>query len=311
MTETLGWAGMNEVPVVLTLYQRGGPSTGMPTRTEQGDLEFAVYGGHGEYPRLVFASADVRECFHDAAQAFDYAERYQLPVIHLLDKHLASTTQTLPPFDPSAHRIDRGALQAATPGKATRRFALTESGISPRPVLGQAGGQHWLTGTEHGEEGRVSEDPTNRERMMAKRARKLEQAAREIPGEEKLTVHGTADVPLTILGWGSTKGALLEAIDALDREGIPARLIQLRLLWPFPSAELEALLADARPLIVAELNYSGQLATLLRAQTGCACDHLVLKYNGRPFSGEALLQVLRDIHARRADSRIELHNPWE
>ena len=311
MTETLGWAGMNEVPVVVTLYQRGGPSTGMPTRTEQGDLQFAVYGGHGEYPRLVLASANIRECFRDAAQAFDYAERYQLPVIHLLDKHLASSTQTLPPFEASGLRIDRGAFEQSASGDAIPRFALTESGVSPRPALGHKGGQHWLTGTEHGEQGRVSEDPTNRAQMMAKRARKLEVAAREIPREEKLSVHGTIDAPLTILGWGSTHGALTEAIDELDREGICARLIQLRLLWPFPGAELEELLTEARPLIVAELNHSGQLATLLRAHTGRACDHLVVKCNGRPFSAEALTEAVRNIHAGQADARIELQNPWE
>ena len=175
MCEGLGWAGMNEVPLVITLYQRGGPSTGMPTRTDQGDLQFAIHGGHGEFPRLVLASGDIEECFYDAAQAFDYAERYQLPVIHLLDKALTSTLHTVPLFDVSRIKIERGELYRAErdPEKVLPRFALTETGISPRPLLGQAGTQHWITGVEHSEAGRVSEDPVVREKMMEKRNRKL------------------------------------------------------------------------------------------------------------------------------------------
>ncbi len=312
MAETLGWAGMNELPLVVTLYQRGGPSTGMPTRTEQGDLQGAIYGGHGEFPRMVLASGDMPQCFEDAARAFDYAERYQLPVIHLLDKALTSTTVNVAPFSAAGLKPDRGRPYVPT-GAATHaeRFALTESGVSPRPWLGQPGGGFWTTGVEHGEDGRVSEDPANRERMMEKRARKLVLAAEEIPAAQKLALFGDPDAALTVLTWGSVAGPAREACDRLCREGVAARAIQLRLLWPFPAQEIDELLAAAAPLVVAENNFSGQLANLLSAETGRRCDHRVLKYSGRPISGEALYSALHAIHAGRGEPRMVLRNPLE
>jgi len=305
MVEGLGWAGMNEVPVVITLYQRGSPSTGMPTRTEQGDLHFAIYGGHGEFPRIVLASGDVEECFYDAAQAFNYAERYQMPVIHLLDKALASMSTTLPPFDLEKITIERGVLFEPHAGGNGHyeRFAFTETGISPRALLGQPGGTHWMTGAEHTPDGHVTEDPVIRERMMEKRFRKLELAAQEIPEEEKLKIHGDPHAKFTIVSWGSTKGALLEALERLQADGVAARFIQVRLLWPFPALELSRHLENAAPLVVVENNFSGQFAELLRGQTGYEADHRVVKYNGRPMSGQelhaALLEIARGTAARK------------
>lgn len=318
MTEGLGWAGMNEVPLVITHYQRGGPSTGMPTRTEQGDLQFVLHAGHGEFPRLVLASADVESSFYDAAQAFDYAEQFQLPVIHLLDKALSSSLQTVPGFDLPRLHIERGALgvpAAGTPATASPfpRFAPTGSGISPRPRLGEAGGQHWLTGVEHTDIGEVTEDPLWRERMMEKRARKLATAAAAIPLAEKLQVFGKPEAACTVLCWGSTTGALRDALARLAQEGrgLELRIVQLRLLWPFPAAELDPLLETAAPLVVVEANASGQFEALLRSQTGRRADHLILKYSGRPFSGEALVPYLRQIKSGRAESRIVIRNPYE
>ena len=314
MAEGIGWAGINEVPLVVTLWQRGGPSTGMPTRTEQGDLLFAINAGHGEFPRIVLSSSDVVEAFYDAAEAFNYAERYQTVIIHILDKALASTTRTVLPFDLDAIKIERGViaeLRGVDNGEPFKRFEITESGISPRTLLGQEGNAHWTTGGEHTETGRVTEDAVVREQMMEKRARKLELAAREIPTEAKLRIYGNPDAALTILSWGSNKGAILEAIDRLEQVDIPARLIQLRLLWPFPSPEVQELLAGAAPLIIVETNYSGQLARLLRQETGLAPDHLVVKYNGRPISGEGLLPVLKQIAADEAEPRIVLRNAFE
>jgi 2-oxoglutarate ferredoxin oxidoreductase subunit alpha len=315
MAEGLGWAGINEVPLVVTLYQRGGPSTGMPTRSEQGDLQFAIHAGHGEFPRLVLASGDLHEAFSDAAQAFNYAERYQMPVIHLLDKALASSTQTVRPFDVEALHIERGEVYA--PGDSQHhdgsfaRFAPTASGISPRALLGQPGGMHWLTGGEHTVYGRVTEDPVVRERMMEKRARKLASAAREIPVEEKLQVYGDRGAAFTTVSWGSNKGAILEALERLAADGIAARLVQVRLLWPFPTAEMMPLLEGANPLVVVESNFSGQLAQLLREQTGRAGDCLVVKYNGRPMSGQELHRAFRSVHAGTGERRIVLRNSYE
>jgi len=313
MAEGLGWAGMNEVPIVITLYQRGGPSTGMPTRTEQGELQFAIHAGHGEFPRMVLASGDLNECFHDAAQAFNYAERYQMPVIHLLDKALASNVQTVQSFDLKSVRIERGERYRIQKDQDVRcsRFAITESGVSPRPLLGQSGGEHWLTGVEHTEEGRVNEDPLIREQMMEKRARKLEQAIHEIPIEEKLGIYGDPESSFTIVSWGSNKGAVLDALVRLKSDGVNARLVQLRILWPFPTIELSDLLTEAAPLVVVESNYSGQLADLMREQTGYACDHLIVKYSGRPFSGEALHKVLKGVNDGIAQQRIVVRNPYE
>lgn len=315
MAEGLGWAGINEVPLVVTLYQRGGPSTGMPTRTEQGDLQFAIHAGHGDFPRLVLASGDLQEAFEDAARAFNYAERYQTVVIHLLDKALASTTQTVSVFDVAAVRIERGAVYTPTNEEAPQgtyaRFAATPSGVSPRALLGQPGGMHWLTGGEHTEYGRVTEDPVVRERMLEKRAQELAAAAQEIPAAEKLQVYGAPYAPLTLISWGSNKGAILEALQRLEVDGIAARLVQLRLLWPFPVDELRPWLETAAPLVVVESNFSGQLAQLLREQTGRACDYLVVKYNGRPMSGPELARVLSDVHAGRSAPRVVLRNPLE
>lgn len=324
MVEGLGWAGINEVPVVLTVYQRGSPSTGLPTRTEQGDLLFAINAGHGEFPRLVLASGSVGEAFYDAAQAFNYAERYQTPVIHLLDQTIARTTETVKPFDLDAIRIERGEVyvppEGVTPGPYPR-FALTESGVSPRPLLGQPGGTHWLTGTEHTQFGQVTEDPVVREEQMEKRLRKLELASREIPAEEKLQVYGDPDAPFTLVSWGSNKGAILEALEGLASlvtGGAPpltaARYIHVRLLWPFPREEIMPLLEGANPLIVVEENYSGQFAQLLRAQTGRQHDFLIVKYNGRPMTCGELHRAIHQIRARPAappGERIVLRNPYE
>jgi len=313
MTESLGWAGMNEVPLVVCLYQRGGPSTGLPTRTEQGDLQFAIHAGHGEFPRLVLASGDVEDCFYDSMQAFNYAERYQLPVIHMLDKALASTSQTLPRFEYEDKNIDRGELFSNNDSQATpvARFALTSSGISPRPLLGQDHAQHWLTGAEHDAYGQVSEDPVIREHMMEKRMQKLQHILDDLSYEEKFCIYGNETARFTIITWGSTKGAVWDAVKRMAQQGIEVRAIQLRLLWPFPTEELTTLLADAAPLVVAECNYSGQLNALLHEHVGRSADHLLVKYSGRPMSGDALFAALQEIHTGHGLPRRVLYNPNE
>ena len=316
MTEMFSWAGANETPVVITIYQRGGPSTGMPTRTDQGDLLFAIRGGQGDFPRIVMASASLEEAFYDAAQAFNYAEKYQVPVVHLVDKAMSSYTQTVDVFDLSKVKIERGALYEPPPDaeestKPFPRFQFTETGISPRPFLGQPGGTHWYTGVEHTVEGRVNEDPVIREMMMEKRCNKIQLAQKEIPTEEKMQVYGDPDAEFTILTWGSNKGAILEAIERLKKDGISARLIQVRILWPFPGEELIPYLETAKPSVLVEANYTGQMAQLLRQETTYTPDHLVVKYSGRPFSGESLYEVFKNIAAGKADQRIVVRNPME
>lgn len=301
MVEGLGWAGINEVPVVVTLYQRGSPSTGLPTRSEQGDLRFVLHAGHGEFPRIVIASGDLEEAFYDAVRAFNWAEAYQLPVIHLLDKALASASQTRPPFDLGALKITRGQLldeeelQQLSEDGVYRRFQYAETGVSPRAALGQKGGIFWLTGDEHDEWGHITEDPVVRTQMMEKRMKKLETAAREIPLEEKLNAFGPVEAETVILSWGSPKGAILEAIEQLEEEGVGVKFVQVRLLWPLPSDEIARHLAAAKLKIAVETNFSGQLMGLVREQTGIAMDHLIAKYNGRPMLSDEVYEALKSV----------------
>jgi len=302
MAEGLGWAGMNEVPVVLFNYQRGGPSTGLPTRHEQGDLRFVWGAGHGDFPRLVLAPGDIEEYFYDSAEAFNLAERYQTPVIVLCDKALANSTQTVPAFDASAVTIDRGYLVpegvAVGNGDDYRRFRFTEDGISPRAVLGQQGTLFWNTGDEHDEYGHITEDPENRVRMMDKRQGKLETAAREIPIEKKVSVFGDENADLTLVSWGSNKGAILDAMEVLRAQGIRINFLHIRLLSPFPADFVADFLKRAKQTVDVEMNYTAQLAELIRAKTGIALDRLILKWNGRPMSQDeivfAVQRILRD-----------------
>jgi 2-oxoglutarate ferredoxin oxidoreductase subunit alpha len=300
MAEGIGWAGMNEVPVVVTLYQRGGPSTGLPTRHEQGDLRFALHTGQGEFPRIVLASGDLEESFYDVAKAFNFAETYQVPVIHLLDKAMANADQTCGMFDPRKVRIERGLLLKGplkeSETEKFERFRFTETGVSPRPVIGAKGGIYWNSGDEHDEKGHITEDPTNRDMMMEKRMGKLDLAAREIPAEDKLVFHGPTDAPITVVSWGSTKGAILDAMDALkDQDGILFNFVQLRLLNPFPTEEVVRALSRSKKLVDIEMNYSGQFAGLLREKTGISVDHLIVKYNGRPMSCEEIYDTIKQI----------------
>ena len=311
MTEGLGWTGMNEVPLSISLYQRGGPSTGMPTRTEQGDLLFSICGGHGEFPRMVLASGDIEECFYDAAAALDYAAHYQMPVIHLLDKHLTSAVQTTPRFSRLTDTTFEERRVVPTPGEAVARFAWSADGISPRPHIGTADEQHWTTGVEHDVFGGVSENPHNREQMMEKRAAKLQQALADIPLSDKIHSYGDANAPVVVLFWGSVKGAALDAMRRLQARGKSVHLLQMRLLWPFPTAELTQMLDGNRRLVVVENNFSGQLASLLRSQTGHDYAHLVLKYSGRPLAGAPLAEVLEQLHEGHPQKRWVLRNPFE
>ncbi len=306
MVEALGWAGINEVPVVVTLYQRGSPSTGLPTRHEQGDLRFVLHAGHGEFPRIVLASGDLEECFYDAIRAFNYAEKYQLPVIHLLDKSLASSSQTYPVFDPLRGRIDRGALLTNVTADGYKRFAYTETGISPRVALGTPGGIFWNTGDEHDEFGHITEDPIERVQMMDKRAKKLQIAAQEIPLSEKINLFGDPDAEVLLVSWGSPKGAIVDALEALWAEKLSVCFVQCRLLSPLPGDDLKRLLEKAKRRVCIENNYSGQFAGLVREQTGIAMDHLVVKFNGRPMTMDEVYQSVKEILSGKAPRRMVL-----
>jgi 2-oxoglutarate ferredoxin oxidoreductase subunit alpha len=296
MVEGMGWAGMNEVPIVITIYQRGGPSTGLPTRHEQGELLFSIFGGHGEFPRIVIASGDIEEAFYDVAKAFNYAERYQMPVIHLLDKALANSNMTVDIFNVDKVRIERGKLLTSWDNSLGqyKRFRFTDDGISPRTVIGTENGIFWNTGDEHDELGHITEEPSLRDRMMEKRMKKLEIADAEIPDSERVSLYGEPDAPYLVVSWGSTKGAIIDAIDYLQTEGLRFAFAQIKMLHPFPTRFVQNLIPSYRRVIAVEQNYTGQLATLIRARTGFKVDHLICKYNGRPFSFSELRDGLKE-----------------
>ncbi|MDG7028027.1 MAG: 2-oxoacid:acceptor oxidoreductase subunit alpha [Nitrososphaerota archaeon] len=313
MVEGMGWAGMNEVPVVVTLYQRGGPSTGMPTRTEQGDLKFVLNASHGEFPRIVLCSGDMEECFYDAFSALNYAERYQLPVIHLVDKGLANSNMTILPPDPNSLDIERGKLiltggSGAPKDGEYRRFAPAEGGISPRAVLGLKGYRFWNTGDEHDEVGHINENSENRIRMMKKRMSKLETADREMPMTEKVGFYAAAGRPdVTLVSWGSSKGAILEGMELLEKRGIKAEFLQIRLASPFPTQAVRERLSEAKLVIDIEQNYSAQMAAVIAEKTQINIKHRIVKFNGRPISRDEIYDSVRQIVARpEANERVIL-----
>jgi 2-oxoglutarate/2-oxoacid ferredoxin oxidoreductase subunit alpha len=301
MAEALGWAGMNEVPVVISLYQRAGPSTGLPTRHEQGDLNFAVNAGHGEFPRIVLASGDIEESFYDTIKVFNFADRYQMPVIHMLDKAIANSIITCKNFNVNKVAIDRGLrikqITNEEKGAAGNypRFKLSNNPISPMVVLGTENAIFWNSGDEHTEEGHITEDPEMRVQMMDKRMTKMDIAISEIPNEDKAVAYGDGDS--VIISWGSTKGVILDAMDRLSAEGLKVKYIQIRLIYPFPSELVKWMLKDAKTIINIEMNYTGQLGSLLRQHTGLEANYQIVKYNGRPMSlDEVYNSVKRILH---------------
>ncbi len=306
MAEALGWAGINEVPVVVTLYQRAGPSTGLPTRHEQGDLLFAVHAGHGEFPRIVIASGDVEEAFYDTVRAFNYAERYQLPVIHIVDKALANSIVTCRIFDTSKVSIERGRLVDHVDG-AYKRFDLRDM-ISPRIRLGTRDVVFWNTGDEHDELGHITEDPELRISMMDKRMKKLELVLDELSDEEKAIMYDNGS-DATVVTWGSCKGAVLDAIDILREDGIRLNCLYIKLLHPFPSQIVASMLKSTRMLIDVEMNYTAQLSALLRNSIQRDADYHIVKYNGRPISSSEVYSTLRGImEGKIKDRRVVLRH---
>jgi 2-oxoglutarate ferredoxin oxidoreductase subunit alpha len=320
MAEALGWAGMNEVPLVVSLYQRAGPATGLPTRHEQGDLLFAIRAGHGEFPRVVFASGDIEESYYDSIKAFNFAEKFQMPVIHMLDKAIANSVTTCRIFDQNKVHIDRGSFLEnisidSSRIEKYRRFRFTKDNsshdeivpISPRVPLGTENGIFWNTGDEHDEEGHITEDPNIRTIMMRKRMSKLQIALDEIDNEDKAILYGVRDSnAMTVISWGSTKGAILDAMDRLLQEGKMVRFVQIRLLHPFPSERVKALIDGYKPLVDIEMNYSSQLATLISANLNVEMDYLITKYNGRPMSSSEIYDALERINSGNAPRRIIL-----
>ena len=300
MAETLGWAGINETPVVITLFQRSGPSTGLPTRQGQDDLLFAINAGHGEFPRIVYASGDVEDSFYDTCKCFNFADIFQVPVIHILDKFIASSVVTCKRFEPDLISIDRGKLLEKIDGDY-KRFAHSPDGISPRSKLGLENGVFWNTGDESDEYGHISEDPVNRIQMMDKRQTKVEQMLSLIPKDDQAVAYGKLDI--CIVSWGSPKGPILDAIEMHRNEGHEIGFIDIKLLHPFPTNYIKSMLKDSSVIIDIEANMTGQLASLIRENLLRDPDYYVLKYTGRPMTCIEIFDSLKKILEKKSEKK--------
>jgi 2-oxoglutarate ferredoxin oxidoreductase subunit alpha len=304
MVEGLGWAGMNEVPIVITYYMRGGPSTGLPTRTSQSDLLFSMFAGHGEFPRIVIASGDHIEAYHDAMWAFELAERYQTPVIHLVEKSIANSYRVIDEEElKEIHKPSRGKLLNEVKGDY-KRFLLTDDGISPRAFLGNA--IMYYTGDEHNEEGFISEAPTNRVNIYAKRMKKMEVVDLEIPEESRVNILGDKDSDVYVLTWGSPKGALIDAYEELKEEGMSLGILQVRMFNPYPKKLVKEILSSKKMIIDVEGNYLAQCGMLTKLFTGIEPTNYILKWNGRPFLRDEVKEALKNV-INKGERRVILN----
>lgn len=286
MMEAIGLSGMTETPLVIVNTQRGGPSTGLPTKQEQSDLMQMIYGTHGDIPKIVLAPTDAEDAFYLTVEAFNLAEEYQCPVIVLSDLQLSLGKQTVPNLDYQRVEIRRGAtitedIEREADDKAYfKRYALTESGVSPRPIPGVKGGIHHVTGVEHNEEGKPSEAANNRQAQMDKRMKKTEQLLIEAPVEGQVE----EEVDVLFIGFISTKGAIEEGVQRIKDAGHTAAHMQIRQLHPFPTETVQHAVNKAQKVIVVEHNYQGQLANIIKMNVQLG-DKLIkqTKYDGTPF----------------------------
>ncbi|MBI5391767.1 2-oxoacid:acceptor oxidoreductase subunit alpha [Candidatus Woesearchaeota archaeon] len=295
MVEGVGLAAMTETPVVIIVGQRGGPSTGLPTKTEQGDLRFVLHVAQGEFPRVVLAPGDPAECFYEIGNAFNLAEKYQLPVLILTDKYVVDSMFTVPMFDQDKIKIDRGYLiteKQLENWNDFKRYQFTEDGISPRSVPGQKNGIYKAASDEHDEYGYVNEDPENRKKMMQKRFKKLELLQGEIP-EPK--IYGDKDADIAIIVWGSVKNQAREAIKLLAKENIAAKVIHYLYISPFPAEATRHLLKEARINLLVENNLTSQLGSIIQEHTGIFIQHRLLKSDGLPLSPEEIYLKVKQI----------------
>jgi len=295
MTEALGLAAMTETPIVLMVGQRPGPSTGMATYSAQGDLLFTIHASQGEFPRVVVAPGDVDECFYRTMEAFNLAEKYQIPAIILTDKYLIESHKSTEPFDSEMISIDRGDLLIIDEWKMAeeyKRYRNTENGVSPRIFPGTKGATVLANSNEHLEYGHTTSEPDKVLAMVDKRSKKQEALRREIETLQPVKTFGAENADIILVGWGSTKGSILEAMKMLRRNGVEARFVQVVYMEPFPvEAVGEALKGDGRFMLV-ENNRTAQLGSLIKLNNGFTFEHVALKYDGRPFNpGEIYAEV--------------------
>lgn len=313
MVEAFGLAGVSESAIVVGLFTRPGPATGMPTWTEQSDLRFALHAAQGEFPRVILAPGDHAEAFELAWQAFNLADILQTPVILLGDSYLSDNRRTTEPFDLAAVRVERGklvaegdiaeypdALDDAALGEDAPysgeylRYKVTDDGVSVRALPGVRGATQVVNSYEHDEKGygAQGEEAHVRVAQNEKRLRKLERARELVPPPKR---HGPNEADVSLVVFGTTKMPALQAMEWLAAEGIGVNMLQLVTLWPFPADEVSSFLASAKRSLVVEGNATGQLEGLIREQCLRGADDRLHRYDGRPFSPELIYA-----HVKRA-----------
>jgi 2-oxoglutarate ferredoxin oxidoreductase subunit alpha len=302
MAETISMLGMAELGVVLTLWSRAGPSTGLATRTGQHDLFYSLFIGHGEFPKIVLASGDIEEAFYDAIKAANWADKYQVPVIHLVDKDLSNTFAVMPAPDPYSVKVERPQPVVFQEEKNVNRYEITKDGLPVRYLPGISKAVYHVVSLEHDPEGDPDEDAEMVKKMYDKRMRKIETMMREIPDEDKVRYYGPANADTVIVSWGTTKPQILSALGRLPGVGY----LQLRLLYPFPADLVRRHLEGRRTLFV-EGNYTAQSSLLVRMYTGISADGVAVKYNGRPITADDVLEAYERF--AKGEKRIELE--WD
>ena len=293
MNEGLSLAGMTETPVVIAEVMRGGPATGLPTRTEQSDLLFVLHSGHGEFPHVVIAPSNVPSCYTEAQRAFNIAEKYQLPVTVLLDRHNAETFHTIEEL-PKDLPIERGVYytqEELDNNPYPNRFSITESGVSKRFNPGTKNARVVNTGNERDEYGLINDVRETRTAMVEKRNRKLSGVLAELP---KPTLEGDADADVTFISWGSTYNILKDARAFLKREGISTAHLHLTYMNPFHTKEIQEILATVKNPVLVENSSTGQLSQLIKMRTGITINKQLLQFDGWPFSPETIMHKVKN-----------------
>ena len=317
MSEGLGMSAMIETPVVVINCQRAGPSTGVPTKTEQGDLWQMLGAAFGDYPRVIAAPLDIGDCFKLIPEIFNIADRFQCPGLVLCDLLLSEGRLSVHPEDLDfGPPIERGELitgaNGASSGVATngdyKRYKFTESGISPRAIPGVPGHIHTVATDEHMEDGVLISDeftnPVKRRAMMEKRMRKVAGIEAAVP---RPTLFGPRDADVTLIGWGSTKGVIEESCELLNDQGISANQLQIRWLVPLHGDAILETLKDSRHTIIVENNYSGQFARYLRSETSFVPDGHIRKYDGEPFMPHHIVEAVKEQLAGQTKLSVPMH----
>ncbi|GMT41965.1 MAG: pyruvate ferredoxin oxidoreductase [bacterium] len=291
MQELLGLAAMAEIPLVVINVQRGGPSTGLPTKHEQSDLFMAVHGGHGDAPRIVLSPESVEDVIEQTVNAFNLAEKYQMPVLVLSDGSLGFRTESIKRPDPASFKIINRERYKPNGSDRYLRYKLTESGVSPMSQPGDQGGMYISTGLEHGESSAPGAAPELHMAMSDKRFKKLEGVEDFLPATE---VQGDGDADLGVISWGSTLGVVREAVDNAIGEGLKVKALHPKLVWPVPEKAIGAFASSCKKILIPEINVQGQLAEIIQSKTGIEA----IKYNvygGMPLTPGQVLAKIKEV----------------